>query len=183
MSEFKNPLLGLIGTWEGDKGVDLAPKPEEDENNPYYETLVIEPVDIDIENAEEQELLAVRYTQTVREKANDKVSHSEAGFWIWEVNTERVMCSFSIPRGLSLIAGGKYKASGNLVTFNVEANQGDPNYGIVQSPFLEKKATTKGFKREFVLESDTLSYIQETSLDIYGKDFNHKDINTLKRVK
>lgn len=29
-----NPLIGLIGIWEGDKGVDLAPKPKVDENNP-----------------------------------------------------------------------------------------------------------------------------------------------------
>ena len=28
------PLSVLIGTWQGDKGIDIAPKPEEDENNP-----------------------------------------------------------------------------------------------------------------------------------------------------
>ena len=50
-----NPLIGLIGTWVGDRGTDIAPKPIIDENNPYYETLEFEVVDIDIENAEEQQ--------------------------------------------------------------------------------------------------------------------------------
>ena len=29
------PLALLIGTWEGDKGVDIAPEPDGTENNPY----------------------------------------------------------------------------------------------------------------------------------------------------
>jgi len=34
MSEIiKSPLAKLIGTWKGDMGVDIAPKPETDENN------------------------------------------------------------------------------------------------------------------------------------------------------
>ena len=45
----ENPLAKLIGTWKGEMGVDIAPKTEVDENNPYYETLMIEPVDIEIE--------------------------------------------------------------------------------------------------------------------------------------
>ncbi len=184
MSEIKNPLLGLIGTWEGNKGIDLAPKPDEDENNPYYETLTFELVDIDLDNAEEQELFAIRYTQTVREIANDKVSHSEAGFWIWDKNENTIMNSFSIPRGLSVLAGGTFQnTQSNSTIIKVEAKKENENYSIVQSPFLESKATTLGFKREFVVEGDTLSYIQETQLDIYGKDFNHKDTNTLTKVK
>jgi len=108
MSEIiKNPLAKLIGTWKGEMGIDMAPKPEVDENNPYYETLTIEPVDIEIENAEEQELLAVRYNQLIREKSNDEVSHNETGFWIWDKNENSIMNSFSIPRGVSVLAGGK----------------------------------------------------------------------------
>jgi hypothetical protein len=81
-SSNKNPLLSLIGTWEGDKGTDLAPKPIEDENNPYYETLTFEAVDIDIENAGKQQLIAVRYHQIVTEKASGDISHDELGYWI-----------------------------------------------------------------------------------------------------
>jgi len=178
-----SPLTGLIGIWKGDKGIDLAPKPEEDENNPYYETLTIEPVDIEIENAEEQELTAVRYHQIVREKANDEVSHSETGYWIWDNNEDTIMCAFSIPRGVSLLAGGSYiKADNDKLVFNVKAELNDPNWGIVQSPFMEKKAKTLAFTREFRLSGNTLIYSQESSLDIYGKLFSHTDDNTLTRV-
>ena len=34
------PLQGLIGDWQGDKGLDVAPEPDGAENNPYYETVV-----------------------------------------------------------------------------------------------------------------------------------------------
>lgn len=175
-----NPLVGLLGIWKGNKGVDLAPKPDEDENNPYYETLTIESIDGDIENAEEQEISAVRYSQVVREISNDKVSHTETGFWIWDKNENTIMCTLSIPRGLSLVAGGEVKTnSSNELTFNVSAQDNNPDWGIVQSPFLKNKAKTLDFKRELILFGNSLSYTQEMTLDIYGKIFSHIDKNTL----
>ncbi len=172
----RNPLIGLIGKWQGDKGLDLAPKPDVDESNPYYETLIFEAVDIDIENAGEQELTAIRYHQEVREKANDEVSHSETGYWIWNNNDDSIICAFSIPRGVSLLAGGNYKkTSDGGIVFNVLARVDDPHYGIVQSPFMMKKAKTTSFKREFKLKGDALTYVQESALEIYDKKFNHTD--------
>ena len=38
------PLAVLIGVWEGDRGEDIAPEPEGEENNPYYETIVFEAI-------------------------------------------------------------------------------------------------------------------------------------------
>ncbi|BDD02246.1 FABP family protein (plasmid) [Persicobacter psychrovividus] len=178
-----NPLLGLIGTWQGDKGLDLAPKPVEDERNPYYETLIIEPVDIAIENAETQELTAVKYFQVVREKSNDKVSHNEVGYWIWDNNTDTIMCSLSIPRGLSLVAGGEFTANeAGDVSIEVNAKDGDAEWGIVQSPFLKEKARTLSFKRTFKVEGNKLTYKQEMELAIYNKSFNHVDSNVLTKV-
>ncbi len=179
----QNPLIGLIGKWEGDKGTDLAPKPDEDEDNPYYETLVVEAVDMDISNAEEQELTAVRYRQTVHEKETDEMSHSETGFWIWDNNTNAIMCAFSIPRGVSLLCGGTCEETNGELSFNVSARADDPNWGIVQSPFMKEKARTLAFKRELKLSGNTLFYEQETTVEIYGKTFAHRDNNTLTRVE
>jgi hypothetical protein len=180
----KNPLVDLLGTWKGDMGTDLAPKPVEDENNPYYEVLTIEPVDIEVENAQQQQLTAVRYHQIVREKANDEVSHCETGFWMWDNNEDTIMCAFSIPRGASLLSGGTVRRSGNQkIILEVSSRLDDPNWGIVQSPFLESKAKILSFKREIELSGNKLTYTQETSIDIYGKIFNHKDNNTLKKVE
>ena len=36
------PLAALVGTWKGDDGMDVAPEPDDDERNPYYETIVFE---------------------------------------------------------------------------------------------------------------------------------------------
>jgi hypothetical protein len=180
----QNPLIGLIGKWEGDKGTDLAPKPEEDENNAYYETLVVEAIDMEISNAEEQELTAVRYHQTVHEKETDEMSHSETGFWIWDNNSDTIMCAFSIPRGISLLCGGTYSNLGEgEFSFQVSAQTDDPNWGIVQSPFMKGKAKTLAFKRELKLTGNILSYEQETTVEIYGKTFAHRDNNTLTKVE
>jgi len=180
----QNPLIGLIGIWEGDKGTDLAPKPEEDENNPYYETLDVKAIEMEISNAEEQELTAVRYHQTVHEKETGEMSHSETGFWIWDNNSDSIMCAFSIPRGVSLLCGGTYEKSddGNI-SFAVSAQADDPNWGIVQSPFMKEKAKTLAFKRELRLSGNTLFYEQETTVEIYGKTFAHRDNNTLTRIE
>ncbi|MBL4746724.1 MAG: FABP family protein [Flavobacteriaceae bacterium] len=175
----KNPLAKLIGTWKGNTGIDLAPKPEEDENNPYYEILTITPVDINIENAEEQELKAVEYHQIVREKSNDKVSHSETGHWIWDKENNRVMNGFSIPRGVCVLASGEVEETEDQLTLTVFTDNNDTNGGIVQSAFMQQKANTKSFKRTFKVTGNTLSYTQETVLDIYGKVFSHIDENVL----
>ena len=47
------PLEALIGTWEGDRGVDISPEPDGTEENPYYETLSFTAIG-DVENAESQ---------------------------------------------------------------------------------------------------------------------------------
>jgi len=178
----ESPLAKLIGTWKGEMGMDIAPKPEVDENNPYYEILTIEPVDIEIENAEEQELLAVRYNQVIREKSNDKVSHSETGYWIWDKNENIIMNSFSIPRGVSVLAGGKIELNNNELELSVSVEENDTKWGIIQSPFMLKKAKTLSFTRKFIISKNKLEYAQETVLDIYGKIFSHTDENTLYKI-
>lgn len=180
------PLQALIGTWQGKKGVDIAPKPDEDENNPYYETLTFEAVDIDIENAEKQQLSAVRYHQLVREKSNDKVSHDETGYWIWNKADDTIMLTFSIPRGVNVLAIGAFKKTDDSkkeIVINVSAKLDDSESGIVQSIFMHKSAKTTAFKREIKIIGDTLSYTQETMVDIYNKkSFSHTDENTLTRT-
>ena len=36
------PLTLLVGAWRGDKGMDVAPEPDGEEQSPYYESLVFE---------------------------------------------------------------------------------------------------------------------------------------------
>ena len=53
------PLRGLIGVWQGNQGVDVAPEPDADEVSPYYEFLIVEAAG-DVTTAEERTLTAPR---------------------------------------------------------------------------------------------------------------------------
>jgi hypothetical protein len=53
------PLAGLIGTWNGDKGMDVAPEPEGVERAPYFETTSLEIYGRSFEHTDENELTRV----------------------------------------------------------------------------------------------------------------------------
>jgi len=179
------PLAGLIGTWTGDKGLDLAPEPDGSEQSPYYETLSFEAVG-NVENAESQLLAAVRYVQVVRRKSNGELLHDQTGYWIWDAAAQTVMQSLTIPRAVCVLAGGAYSAAptpGAGVCLQVKAKLGDPDWGVVQSPFMWDKARTLSFSHELRIEDDKLSYVETTRLEIYGRSFEHKDHNELSRQR
>ena len=71
------PLTGLIGTWKGDKGMDISPEPGGTEENPYFETIAFEAAG-DVKNAEEQTLAIVRYHQVVTRKSNEMTGKTSA---------------------------------------------------------------------------------------------------------
>ena len=178
------PLLSLIGVWRGDKGMDIAPEPEGTEENPYYETMVFAPVDDDVTNAEQQVLSAVRYHQEVRRKSDDKVFHDETGYWMWDKQNSVVMQSLTIPRAVAVLAGGVYEETAGAsseVVFQVAAKLDDPDWGIIQSPFMRDNARTLEFSHNLTVTEDKLSYSERTLVDIYDTHFEHTDGNELTR--
>ena len=172
------PLSGLIGTWKGDKGMDISPEPDGTEENPFYETIVFEAAG-DVENAESQKLAIVRYHQVVTRKSNDEVFHDQLGFWTWDSETGVVAQSIAIPRAVCVLAGGSAKTTADGTTLSVRAALGDPDWGIVQSPFMRDNAKTVGFKHEVRIEGGKLTYNESTYLEIYGRSFEHTDQNEL----
>lgn len=175
------PLAALVGVWAGDKGVDKAPEPEGEERNLYYETMMFEAIG-DVTNADSQVLAVLRYHQVVSRKSNDKVFHNETGYWMWDAASGQVMQSFSIPRGVCVLAGGKATTSDSgAIEFVVKAAADDPDWGILQAPFMRDKARTLAFSHTITVEGDSLVYAESTLLDIYGRQYDHTDINRLKR--
>jgi hypothetical protein len=177
------PLTGLLGTWKGDKGRDVAPEPDGSEENPYYETLTFEPVG-EVTNAERQKLVAIRYLQIVYRKSNDEAFHNETGYWMWDAQTQTVMHSLVVPRAVCVLAGGKVTTAGapaEAVTLEVAARLGDPDWGIVQSPFMRDQARTVEFRQKIQINGDRLSYAETVVLEIYGRTFDHTDENELTR--
>jgi len=81
-----------------------------------------------------------------------------------------------------VLAGGKLEQHGDEAIFDVSATAGADDFGIVQSPFMLEKAKTTAFHMTLKVSADTLSYEETTSLDIYGRQFEHTDGCVLQRV-
>jgi hypothetical protein len=173
------PLAQLIGVWHGAKGMDIAPDPDGQEQNPFFETIVFEAAG-DVTNAESQYLAIVRYHQVVSKQVNDKVFHNESGYWLWDAERQIVMQTLTIPRGVSLVAGGACSADSSVIEVSASAN--DPDWGIAQSPFMRDNAKTLSFTHSMTTRGDTLTYRETTVIDIYGQPFDHTDANELHRA-
>lgn len=175
-------LANLIGTWEGDKGLDISPEKVGEEKSPYFETLTIEPVG-DATNAGEQTLMVLSYKQIVSRISDGKVFHHQTGYWYWDKSNNDILYSLTIPRAVSVLARGKGQAKGSMQEFAVRATAQDKNYGIIESAFMTSKASTREFEMDLSVEGDSMQYTMKTKLHIYGRDFLHTDINTLTRKK
>lgn len=180
------PLAALIGVWKGDKGVDKAPEPDGEERNPYYETITFEPAG-DVTNAEKQTLSVVRYHQVVSRKSNDEVFHDQIGYWLWDPADNTIVETFTIPRGVAVVAGGKLAPPtevGQELVFEVAADAGSSEFGIAQASFMFKQAKTTAFTHTLTVQGDEMRYSEITVLDIYDKTgYQHKDLNTLQRQR
>ena len=166
------PIAGLVGTWQGDKGVDVAPGKESPQVAPYFETITVEVVG-DVTNAGAQKLAVLSYHQEVFRKSDGKKFHDQIGYWIYDAATKEVHHTISIPRAVTVMASGKAAKDGSItVSTSTE---------IGQSQFMLDNAKTTKFDMTLTVEGDSLSYSMTTHLDIYGKAFPHTDVNVLTR--
>ncbi|MDX8387406.1 MAG: heme-binding beta-barrel domain-containing protein [Ghiorsea sp.] len=187
MSEVNyGPLAALIGTWTGDKGTDIAPEPNASENTPYFETITFEAIG-DVTNAGKQTLAVLLCTQIVKRQENGDTFHHQVGYWSWDASNGAITHSFTIPRGVSIVACGKVldddESDPNKPEIEVLAEEDGFYGGIVQSPFMKNNARTTAFEQKLTLDGGTLHYTQTMMLDIYQKTFEHTDTNTLTRQK
>ena len=175
------PLSELIGIWQGDKGLDVAPEPDGSEENPYYETITYSAIG-DVTNAETQTLSVVHYRQIVQRKSNDDIFHDETGYWMWDPHSAMIMHSLVIPRAVCVLAGGHYTPPDNPIepiSIDVSAHLNDKDWSIIQSPFMQQNARTTAFRQKITVANGKLSYFENTTVDIYGKAFEHTDQNEL----
>jgi len=173
------PLTALIGTWRGDRGMDIAPDPAGVEENAYYETLTFAPIG-DVINANEQRLVGLRFHQSVTRKVDNQVFHDQVGYWMWDAATGTVIESLLIPRAVGLLAAGRWVVGQGPIVLEVASTDGS-DWGVVQSPFMRDKARTVAFRHRVVVDGDTLTYDEVTIVDIYGRRVEHTDANTLTR--
>ena len=169
------PLTGLIGEWAGEDGLDVSPEPDQSAENPYFERLIFEAIG-DVENAESQELVGLRYHQVVTRKRGPKVFHNETGYLMWDSETGQLVQTLAIPRGVALVAWGQ--SAKNAAGYTLTWDQAE----IAQTPFMRERAATLDFLHVINIEGDVLSYSEAMTIEIYGKTYRHTDENTLRRV-
>lgn len=176
------PLGALVGTWEGDQGLDLARIHSKETTTPYRERAVFEP--FGPVNNGPQALYALRYSMTAWPIGKPDPYHEELGYWLWDADRKMVICCFMVPRGVLVNAGGECEA--NSKQFHMEATQGLPTYGILSNPYLDHSYKTEKYTLDVTVHDDgSFTYKEDTHLWIPVNEaiFHHTDQNTLKKVK
>lgn len=175
------PLARLIGVWEGDQGVDIAPAHDRGiKTNHFRERMEFSPMD-DVHN-HEQCLAALSYKTTIWPKNAPNPFHEEVGYWLWDAQRQEVIRCFLIPRGISIIAGGE--AASDALSYTLEANSGDCTHGICANKFLDEEFKTVKYICRVECDGETLSYDQTSFLKLKGREglFEHVDRNRLTRL-
>ncbi len=177
------PLASLVGVWEGDKGLDTAPSPvRETAFSKYRERIVFEPTG-HVDN-HEQALFGLRYSRTAWRLEAENAFHEELGYWLWDAASKQVFRCFTIPRGITIIAGGTVEPDATL--FELAADVGSETYGICANPFLFEEFKTVRYEvRVTVHDADTFSYWEDTQIWVKGhpEQYHHTDENLLRRIE
>jgi hypothetical protein len=153
------PLAGLAGTWEGAEGLDEAP-------------------------AEDLGLMRTPYRERAVFVPMGPVDNHQLGYWLWDAEAGQVMRAFLVPRGVTVLAGGRAVAADRK--FRMLAVVGSETFGIASNPFLDVAFKTVRYELEVDLEgTDRFRYAEDTQLLLKGRSevFHHRDSNTLRRVR
>ncbi|HEY5648016.1 MAG TPA: heme-binding beta-barrel domain-containing protein [Nitrospiria bacterium] len=175
------PFAPLVGTWEGDQGVDTSPAKEGPAETKYRERLTFEPLGPVVNGP--QVLYGLKYHMTAWPIGEEKAFHEELGYWLWDPDAKQVMRCFMVPRAVTVLAGGH--AEPDAKSFKMAADVGSETYGVLSNPFLDQAFKTVRYELEVTIHDDgSFGYKEDTQLKIQGQAelFHHTDENTLKKV-
>jgi hypothetical protein len=175
------PLRALAGVWQGVRGLDIKPKADGPKKQAYVERIELQPIDPQTNGP--QLLYGLRYHTHVTKPDQVKTYHDQVGYWLWEPATQTVIHTLTIPRGQTVMAGGK--AAPDASVFELRASKGDTHFGICSSPFLAHAFDTVEFVIKVAVNADgTWGYEEDTVLRIQGQSelFHHIDRNTLNKI-
>jgi len=175
------PLRGMAGIWQGQRGLDVKPKAEGPKKQAYVERMELQPIDPQTNGP--QLLYGLRYHTHVVKPEQIKTYHEQVGYWLWEPATETVIHTLTIPRGMTVMAGGK--ASANAMEFELLATEESDNFSICSAPFLDYAFKTVEFRIKVIIHDDsTWTYEEDTVLLIkdVAEPFHHTDRNTLVKI-
>jgi hypothetical protein len=177
------PLAGLIGTWRGDKGVNVSYDYDKKEiiSETYTEEITFKIVG-DVDNGK-QKIWVLDYITAAKRTGSDEVFHTELGFWGWDPARGEVMRCFMLPRMSTILAGGTCAA--DATSFSMSATAGALDWGVLSNPYLLENAKCTRYELSCTIDGDTFSYDENMIMDMAalgGKSMDHTDKNTLTRV-
>lgn len=183
MNEEWGPLANLIGTWEGDEGLDLAYSHQRQSviETPYREKAEFKPFG-PVQNGK-QTLMGLDYRTAMWKENEELPFHTEVGYWLWDADAKVVLRCFVVPRGVTVLAGGRYES--DIDGFTLTAEAGSERYGISQNLYLAKLARTTHYETTFRFPEDGVAvYTEHTMLEMaqLAEPLDHADSNTLRRV-
>lgn len=183
MSNEWGPLGPLAGEWEGDGGLDSAYSHVRGEvvQTPYREKLTLKPFG-PVQNGQ-QTLYGLDYRTAMWRGDEENPFHTEVGYWLWDADAGEVVRGFVVPRGITVLAGGRTTA--DATAFTLDASAGHPCYTIGQNDYLSGHAATRSYTVTVTVGDDgTWSYDERTMLQMveFEELFPHTDHNTLHRV-
>lgn len=175
------PLAAMAGIWEGKRGLDINPKAEGPEKDPYIEHVELQPIDAQTNGP--QLFYGLRYHTRIVQPNEVETFHDQVGYWLWEPATGNILFTLSIPRGQTLMAIGN--APADAKEFTVKAVRGSLTNGIISNPFIEQNFTTESYTIKVKINDyGTWSYEQDTVMIIpnYPEPFHHTDRNRLTKI-
>jgi len=146
------PLAALVGTWEGDEGLDVAYSNDRGEigETKYRERTTFSPFG-PVDNGA-QHLFGLDYRTAAWRVGEDDPFHTEVGYWLWDSATNEVLRGFVVPRGITVLAGGT--ATADATSFTLMARPGDPNYNIGENKYLTQHASTLSYDATITINDD-----------------------------
>lgn len=175
------PLRAMAGIWQGQRGLDVKPKAEGPKKQAFVERMELQPIDPQTNGP--QLLYGLRYHTHIVKPEQVKTYHEQVGYWLWEPATGVIIHTLTIPRGMTVMAGGK--ADADAKEFELLATHDAENFGIRSSPFLDYSFKTVEFRIKVTVNPDgSWSYDEDTVLMIRGQSepFHHTDRNTLNKI-
>lgn len=176
------PLAGLVGTWEGDEGLDVSFHNDKGKvaETPYREKTTFKPFG-PVDNGA-QALYGLDYRTAAWREGEDNPFHTEVGYWLWDATDSQVLRCFMVPRGSTIIAGAT--VAPDATSYVLRAEHGSTTYGILSNRYLDQFAKTTAFDVTITIEGDVFRYDETTTVE-HAKSHDlilHTDRNRLRRT-
>jgi hypothetical protein len=177
------PLAGLAGTWEGDRGLDVAYSHTREAivETPYRERTSFSPFG-PVENGR-QTLFGLDYRTAAWRGDEDNPFHTEVGYWLWDRADGEVMRCFVVPRGSMILAGGP--AEPDATEFVMRAVVGSETYGVLSNRYLAEAARCIRYEVTVTVRDGEYRYRSTTSIEHQRcvELLEHTDENSLQLVE